>query len=529
MKKKSYFLFVTFLFLCNVSVLWAQEEAAPVAEESSASLVPQTGYRITQISENAEGSLLAISDEGSVTVYDTSDYSPVCVLNDGRISKTAFYTEGDCEYFISMSSTGKFQVRKFEQDAGHWVDTLGEPYFYAECTDLERRRLITAVSFSPNADYIAAAFKDNTIQLHFRLRVTQSSISRQLKGHRSEVYGLEFSPSGEYLASVSNDGNAIIWNSYNGAKITSFNGVYARSKVPVVFSADSIYIIYQDGRNSFRIADFSGNTLYSIMTGRSITAIRPLKDPDLVAICNDKNEIMVYSISMHRPVSAVKVPEAGLSTFEFDSKADKMYAGFSNGAVNVYEPQPYLDDTEMLITDASLAGKGKGNFVHQRFQSLSLCAGANYLNKPYLASADVRAEYLYSEVISPFFVGGGLALSIGYPRKEFPVHYKIRGQAVEAPKLLSAVVYAPAGYAFSPWNNDFRVLTTFKAGAKMTSIALITNEGSIVGDPSFSFFTSLGAGMQIKWFMFDLNVEYDGVGKVSPSAYLGCVFRWGEE
>ena len=100
---------------------------------------------------------------------------------------------------------------------------------------------------------------------------------------------------------------------------------------------------------------------------------------------------------------------------------------------------------------------------------------------------------------------------------------------MEAPKLLSAVVYAPAGYAFSPWNNDFRVLTTFKAGAKMTSIALITNEGSIVGDPSFSFFTSLGAGMQIKWFMFDLNVEYDGVGKVSPSAYLGCVFRWGEE
>ena len=243
MKKKSYFLFVTFLFLCNVSVLCAQEEAAVVAEESPASLVPQTGYRITQISENAEGSLLAISDEGSVTVYDTSDYSPVCVLNDGRISKTAFYTEGGCEYFISMSSTGKFQVRKFEQDAGHWVDTLGEPYFYAECADLERRRLITAVSFSPNADYIAAAFKDNTIQLHFRLRVTQSSISRQLKGHRSEVYGLEFSPSGEYLASVSNDGNAIIWNSYNGAKITQFNGIYSRSKVPVVFSADSTYII----------------------------------------------------------------------------------------------------------------------------------------------------------------------------------------------------------------------------------------------------------------------------------------------
>ena len=528
MKKKSYFLFVTFLFLCNVSVLCAQEEAAVVAEESPASLVPKTGYRITHISENAEGSLLAISDEGSVTVYDTSDYSPVCVLNDGRISKTAFYTESGYEYFISMSSTGKFQVRKLEQDSGAWVDALGEPYFLAECADLERRRLITAVSFSPNADYIAAAFKDNTIQLHFRLRVTQSSISRQLKGHRSEVYGLEFSPSGEYLASVSNDGNAIIWNSYNGAKITQFNGIYSRSKVPVVFSADSTYIIYQDGRNSFRIADFSGNTLYSVMTGRSITAIQPLKDPDLVAICNDKNEIMVYSISMHRPLSAVKVPESGLSAFEFDSKADKMYAGFHDGAVYVYEPQPYLDDTEMLITDASLAGKGKGNFVHQRFQSLSLCAGANYLNSPYLMSANLRGEYLYSGVISPFFVGGGLSLGAGFPRKDFPAHYKVHGEYVDSPKILFAVIYAPVGYAFSPWNNEVRIITTFKAGVKIQSLALITKEGSIIGDPAFSFFMSAGAGMQIKWFQFDLNCEYDTVGKVSPSLYAGCAFRWGE-
>ena len=72
------------------------------------------------------------------------------------------------------------------------------------------------------------------------------------------------------------------------------------------------------------------------------------------------------------------------------------------------------------------------------------------------------------------------------------------------------------------------MLSLLKLGAKVSSIALITKEGSLVGDPNFSFFMSLGAGMQIKWFVFDVNCEYDAVGKVSPSAYVGYVIRWGE-
>lgn len=499
--------------------------------------MPVSGNKIIQITENAEGTLLAISDEGSVTVYDTSDYSPVCMLNDAKISKTAFYTEGSYEYFVSMTDSGLFQVWKLEKDIDTWVDELGEPYFFAECAAPERRKAITAVSFSQNADYIAAAFKDNTIQIHFRLRVTQSSISRQIKGHRAQIYGLEFNPTGEYLASVSTDGNAFIWNTFNNTKITQFSGVYARSRVPVYFTQDSNYIVFQDGRNTLRIADFSGNTLYSIMTGRPITALKPLKDPDLIAICNDKNEIMVYSISSRRQISIVKTPELksditqkqlDFTAFDFDSKADKMYAGFSDGAVYVYELQTYLDDTEMLITDAAFAGKGEGNFLHQRFSSLSVCGGANYLQEPYLLGADFRLEYLYSGVISPFFAGLGSTLSVGFPREEFPVQYKIRGELVDSPKLLSATFYVPVGYAFSPWNNDVRILTSFKAGARLTSLALITRQGSLIGEPDYSYFLSLGVGMQIKWFMFDLNCEYDGIGKVNPSAYAGYVFRWGE-
>ena len=66
------------------------------------------------------------------------------------------------------------------------------------------------------------------------------------------------------------------------------------------------------------------------MTGRSITAIQPLKDPDLVAICNDKNEIMVYSISMHRPLSAVKVSDSNVGQGDGFVTYPLYYCGFLN-------------------------------------------------------------------------------------------------------------------------------------------------------------------------------------------------------
>ena len=539
MKKRFIRLFVFLLLIFSYTCLFAQDETVSIPEKENNSEIISTGFPVFLFSENNNGSLFAISNGDSAILYDSSDNSPVCEFYDQQVSKMCFYTEGGNEFFADLTKDGQFTVRKLSHSDGVWSYEEDEPYFSADCGDPTGRRNLTTVAFSSNSDYIAAAFDDNSVQVHFRLRITAGSISHTITKHKTQVYGLEFSRTGEYLATVSTDGEAYIWNSYTSTQITRLKGIYTRSKVPVVFSSDSVYIIFQDGRNTFKITDFSGNTLYSIAAGRPITGIKPLKDPDLLAIRNDKGEVMVYSISSRRPLSVSSASklmaelgetyiDSNFTCYDFDTAVSHMYAGFKNGKIYLIEPQAYLDDTAMLITDASKAGKGSGNFVHQRFSSVSVFGGTNYMTEPYLLSANFRGEYLYSGAISPFFAGGGLILGTGFPRKEFPAHYKIRGEYVDSPKLLFATAYAPIGYAFSPWNNEIRILTSFKTGVKVQSIALITNEGSIVGDPAVSFFMGLGAGMQIKWFQFELNCEYDTIGKVSPSLYAGYAFRWGE-
>ena len=526
MKNKSAHLLTYLFVLFFVSSLYAQD--AEEVENTRSVIFSAVEGSVNHISENADGTLIAVSDNKTVLIYDAKTFSPVWKFYDEGVARTAFYSEGTNDYFAIMTKDGQFIVRSFSYEDGQWQFDDGEPYFSADCADVTGRKSLTAVSFSNNSDYVAAAFNDNSVQVHFRLRVTAGSISQTITSHKAPVYGLEFSKNGAYLATVSTDGQAYIWNSYTSAKITQLDGIYARARVPVCFSEDLVYIISLDSRNSFRISDFSGNTLYSILTGRPITAIKPLRDPDLLAIRNDKNEVMVYSISARRPLSVVTVTgSSACTTFEFSADASLMYAGFADGQVSIVEPQPYLDEKSMLVTDSTLIGTGKGNGSTSRFQNISITAGANYLNKPYLIAADLRGEYLYSEVISPFFVGGGLNLSMGFPRKEFPTNYKVNGEDVGSPKLFSAAVYAPMGYAFSPFKKDMTILTTAKVGLKITNLALITNSGSAIGKPVCSVFLGIGAGMQIKWFTFDLNCEYDSIGKVSPSIYAGYVWKWG--
>ena len=481
---------------------------------------------VNQISINQSETLIALNDGESVTVFDTADFTPVCILDEEKVSKTAFYSEGDNESIVMITEDGQFSVRKIMKENDYWFYDPEEPFFSADCSDSTGRRSLSAVSFSPNTDFVAAAFSDNSIQVHFRLRVTQSSITKTIKSHKAKVYGLEFSRTGDFLASVSADGAAYIWNTSTGAKIAQIKGVYTRSKVPVRFTEDSLYIVSQSGRNSFRISDFSGNTLYSVVTGRPITDIRPLKDSDFIAVRNDNNEVIVYSISAKRPLSITKInSEIYCTSFEYDAAADVMYAGFRDGRLFVYEPEPYLDDSSMVVTDASV--EGVGNVSHLMFSSITASGGVAILNEPFAVSADLRGEYLYSEKISPFFVGGGLNLGLGFPEKNFPSSYKVRGKTVSAPKLMSLTLYAPAGYAFTV-GKDMNILTSVKTGVKLSGLALFTSKGSIIGEPSFSFFVAAGAGFYYKFLEVDINLEYDSIGKIRPSLYAGYVFKWGE-
>ena len=487
--------------------------------------IVRTRGAVLQISQSSDGSIYAVSDNDSVTLYDASDFSVIAVINEKKAVKTSFNTADDGLYIIIMTENGMFSMRKLEKIGGRWTYYPNSSYYQADCS---AKTPMTARAFSANSDYVAAAYNDKSIQLHFRLRVTQSSITKSVKEHSTAVYGLEFSRSGEYLASVSKDGTAYIWNTGNMSRQATLKNVYTKSAIPVYFSEDSDYIICMDGRTSFRVCDLTGKILYSVMTGHSIVALKPLKDPDLIAVLDDKNEFMIYSISDRIPLlsaSAAAMPP--ITAFEFNEKATYALVGCENGAVYAVETQEYTDLADIIRVENG----GSAVAAAQRFSSISLCAGANYLNDPYFLSGNVRLEYKYCKKTAPWYIGLGVLAQAGLPRSDFPYSYEMNGESAKPPYYCSAGLYIPTGFIFSPWGNSIFFKTDIRVGAKANTLSFISNShsGYMVGEPAYSFFAGGGLGMILSIFEFDVNCEYDTIGKVTPSAYAGICIKWGQK
>ena len=105
---------------------------------------------VLQISENSSGTLIAVTDNDSVTGFNTKDYSPVDKFYDGKISKISFYSEGENEFLALITDTGLFIVRKLIKTESGWSFEKDKPYYSADCSDVSGRKTLETLSFSSN-------------------------------------------------------------------------------------------------------------------------------------------------------------------------------------------------------------------------------------------------------------------------------------------------------------------------------------------------------------------------------------------
>ena len=66
------------------------------------------------------------------------------------------------------------------------------------------------VAISPNADIVAASFKDKSIRIWDV--ATEVQIGESLLGHLADVTWLTFNPSGDQLLSSAENHTTVIWN-----------------------------------------------------------------------------------------------------------------------------------------------------------------------------------------------------------------------------------------------------------------------------------------------------------------------------
>jgi len=502
---------------------------------------------ITSLSVNADDTILAASDSSAISTYNTSSYALISSIRDEAINRSLFYQEQNGELLIAMTHTGRFLLCRRSSDKKK-IYGKTEEYLL---TDYAEGKTITCNAFSKHTNYSAAAFTDFSIQIHFKLRFIQDMITRTVEGHQSAIYGLEFSNDEKYLASVSKDGAAYIWSCANSKQAGYIDNVYTDSAIPVYFTADSTSVISLEDKESLRISTLQGQKITSINTGQTIRALLPLSDPDTIAVLNDSNEIVIYSVQLQKSAGVIRLPEtetSDITAFVFCHTENAAFVGCASGAVYKLKPEyetlpsePHEPEMppqnqgdqavqEKHVQDPPLAKEHSGTdkpfkaaLKTEKGSFLSISALAGFLqpektNFRYLFGADVCYRNTY--LTAPVYIGTGLRAYMALPKRPFLVQYEdFNGNPIAPPFLWMGEVYIPAGIEVVLDRRGYAVL--FEELAFTARLSALARPKIASSKPFFSYGGRLTTGISVKFFMFAVALNYDSLWKLFPEITLG--------
>lgn len=539
--------------------------------------VVKTPFPIKSLCWNSSSSLFAFCEDDLVFIRDSNTFSLVDTISTERISSLMFSKEGDIknDVLLTLSDEGTFCVWDLYSDKNEKKSfTDKEPIISIECDDDSN---ITCASFSKNSDYIAISDDKFNINLYFKLRYTRQTIKKSIQAHSKEIYGLEFCSNNSYLVSSSFDNKGKVWDLKTNSLFSEFK-FYSKSKVPIIFTDDSNYLIATTSKRTFSVFDLNGEKIQTIKTLKNIEKIKILPSTNIVAVLTSKNNIELYNLEDYSyygyippynitPITSyafnsdsslllIGHEDGSIYKFVFDKvflkpdeeppafrvvTAEELVAAGSShisaegtdGAESTSDSESNLEEIENLQNQEVFNKSSDSSFnivpSYKPYNSLLFSVGATYLSEPFVYGGTLFAEYRYGKLLSPIFFGVGVGGDYTYPVDDFPYTYNVNGQKTEAPNLLGIACYVPFGVCLKPWSKDIFVISEVKLGTKLYSLLLNTNSG--VGSAGFSpyFYFATSIGCLFKFIGADFIVEYDSLSGFYPAVVVSYQLKVGKK
>ena len=271
-----------------------------------------------------------------------------------------------------------------------------------------------------------------------------------------------------------------------------------------------------------------------------------MQNSTLLAVQTNKNQIEFYDLSTQEFIGFIPAYNSTfLTTFAFNSDNTSILIGHQDGSIYRFEIDTvFLEPNEIppdwQVVPGSIAdGYGNENLVtgfddsfgnldpnslqvfKQNKNSIIPKIGLGFLQEPFLINLKISGEYRNVLLLNPVYFGGGIDLTCGFPRKDFPYTYTTNNSINAKPIIMGGNLFASVGVTFSPWLENLFLILGGKVGLSFYSLGFFPQGGYLITSPHIGFSTSVNIGASYKGFEFTLGVNYDTTNKFYPEILLG--------
>lgn len=243
-----------------------------VAKDDCVMFLEEHLTSVNSVSYGKDGKLLISGDEsGKILIWDTEKWTY------DTIQET-----GSPVYSVLLNHIGKICISGHADGMIVFWDLSIKPYKKLK-TIKGHKSLVKSVSYSPNEKLIVSASQDGTAKIW---DIATDSCIIILKGHNGYTESAYFSPDGKYIVTASSDKTNKVWDVNSGECIhTNYESNRVRS---AIFSSDGKWIASSNDDGIVHLWEWGWN--HTIVDTK-----RYRQYPTVFALCSSNNQAIIYS------------------------------------------------------------------------------------------------------------------------------------------------------------------------------------------------------------------------------------------
>ncbi len=332
-----------------------------LAEAAQATIKP-----LAAAAFSADGRFVAIGGElPGVRLYDAERGAPVESLDTHAAAVITLTTAGDGK-LLAIDAAKRATSWKL---ARHWTleRTLGRP---DDPTQLVDR--VLALDFSPDGKLLAASGGLAARSAELKIwNVADGSLARELTAaHRDTIFGVRFSPDGQYLATAAADRLAKVFRASDGTLVRSFEG-HTHHVLGVAWRPDGKMLATAGGDRVVKLWDFDTGAPLKTMRGDTyqigeykgeITSISFIGDTEHLITSAGDHTVRMHRTSSTRDVRCYKEGASFMHAAIATSDGRLIVGGGRDGILHIWNgentyPVQFADPLEPQPDIAASAKK----------------------------------------------------------------------------------------------------------------------------------------------------------------------------